>query len=155
MVLLGAVLIAAAPLAAQDWRAELSEELVTIQGGKMVIEDQALFKMNLTGYEPWQMQVQVHSEAPQGGIISRDMFVSLTSSMFYMVFVQALAEAYQVPASQFIEGLDVTDLEAIIGTPDMQLNLFMTNEGIQVEVVNTATGERSRQTSTWEEWYGR
>jgi hypothetical protein len=42
-----------------------------------------------------------------------------------------------------------------IGPPDVERNLFMTNEGLQFEWVNTADGTRSRWTSTWAEVYAR
>jgi len=67
----------------------------------------------------------------------------------------ALAESYQVPASQFLQALDYTELKSAIVTPDMELNLVVTNEGMQFEVVNTASGQRTRQTMTWEQVYAK
>jgi hypothetical protein len=37
----------------------------------------------------------------------------------------------------------------------MELNLVMTNDGMQLEVVNTTTGQRSRQTMMWEQMYSK
>lgn len=42
-----------------------------------------------------------------------------------------------------------------VGTPDMELNLFMTDDGMQFEVVNTASGQRSRNTMTWAEVFAK
>ena len=42
-----------------------------------------------------------------------------------------------------------------IGTPDVELNLLMTNDGLQFELVNTADGTRSRWTSTWAEVFAK
>jgi len=50
---------------------------------------------------------------------------------------------------------DFTELAAPIGTPDVELNLIMTNEGLQFEWVNTADGQRRRWTSTWAEVFGK
>ena len=145
------VLLAATSVSAQDWRAQLKAEAVVIRSGKMLYDEVGLYKIKVAGYEPAQVQVKIHSEAPQGGLVSRDNFVSLTTLMFSMTFVAALSESYKVPASQFLQGLDYTQLKSAIGTPDLELNLIMTNEGMQLEVVNTSSGQKTRQTMTWEQ----
>ena len=149
-VLLLAALLAGS-LEAQDWKQQLSKELVTVQGGKMLADGYDLVKIAVPGYEPVQFQIKVHAEAPASELISRDNFVALMSQLFVMTFLGAYAEAYGVTASQFLEAVDFTELAAPIGTPDVELNLFMTNEGLQFEWVNTADGQRSRWTSTWAE----
>ena len=141
------------PVRAQEWRDQLKSDVVTLSGGKMLYDEVGLFKLNVPGFQPAQVQVKVHSEAPQGGLVSRDNFVALTTLTFTTVFITALAESYQVSASQFLQGLDYTELKSAIGTPDMELNLVMTNEGMQLDVVNTSTGQRSRQTMTWDQVY--
>ncbi len=149
------LLVLAAPVNAQDWKAQLKAEAVVIRGAKMIYDEVGLYKLNVAGYAPAQVQVKVHSEAPQGGSISRDNFVSLTTLIFSMTFISALAESYKVPASQFLQGLDYTELKSAIGTPDLELNLIMTNEGMQFEVVNTSSGQKTRQTTTWEQMYAK
>jgi len=149
------VAIAAPTVAAQDWRAQLKADAVVLRGGKMIYDEVGLYKIKVTGFEPAQVQVKVHSEAPQGGLVSRDNFVSLTTLMYTMTFVAALSESYRVPASQFLQGLDYTQLKAAIGTPDMELNLVMTNEGLQFEVVNTSSGQKTRQTQTWDQIFAK
>jgi hypothetical protein len=63
----------------------------------------------------------------------------------------ALAESHRVTATEFLQGLDYTQLKSAIGTPDSELNLTMTNEGMQCEVVNTSSGQETRQTMTWDQ----
>jgi hypothetical protein len=142
--------LAATSVSAQEWRAQLKSDAVVIRSGKMIYDEVGLYKIKVAGYEPAQVQVKVHSEATQGGLISRDNFVSLTTLMFSTTFIAALSESYKVPASQFLQGLDYTQLKSAIGTPDLELNLTMTNEGMQLEVVNTSSGQKTRQTMTWE-----
>ena len=149
------LVLAATPSSAQDWRAQLKADAVVIRGGKMIYDEVGLYKVKVTGYEPAQVQVKVHSEAPQGGMVSRDNFVSLTTLMFTMTFVAVLAESYRVTATQFLQGLDYTQLKSAIGTPDYELNLTMTNEGMQFEVVNTSSGQKTRQTQTWEQVFAK
>ncbi len=140
---------------AQEWRQQLKSDVVTLRAGKMVYDEVGLFKLDVPGFQPAQVQVKVHSEAPQGGLVSRDNFVGLTTSTFTTVFITALAESYQVSASQFMQGLDYTELKSAIGTPDMELNLVMTNEGMQLEVVNTSSGQKTRQTMTWDQVFSK
>src|SRR5437763_81425 len=90
------LLLAAASLSAQDWRAQLKSDAVVIRSGKMIYDEVGLYKIKVAGYEPAQVQVKVHSEAAQGGFVSRDNFVSLTTLMFSMTFVAALSESYKV-----------------------------------------------------------
>lgn len=149
------LLLAATVVSAQDWRAQLKADGVIIRNGKMLYDEVGLYKIKVAGYEPAQVQVKVHSEAAQGGVVSRDNFVSLTTLMFSMTFVAALSESYKVPASQFLRGLDYTQLKSAIGTPDLELNLIMTNEGMQLEVVNTSSGQKTRQTMTWEQVFAK
>ena len=149
------LLLAATSVRAQDWRAQLKSDAVVIRSGKMLYDEVGMYKIKVAGYEPAQVQVKIHSEAPQGGVVSRDNFVSLTTLMFSMTFVAALSESYKVPASQFLQGLDYTQLKSAIGTPDLELNLIMTNEGMQLEVVNTSSGQKTRQTMTWEQVFAK
>jgi hypothetical protein len=147
--------LAAMPIKAQDWRTQLKADAVVIRSGKMIYDEVGLYKLNVAGYQPAQVQVKVHSEAPQGGLVSRDNFVAFTTLMFSTTFIAALSESYKVPASQFMQGLDYTQLKTAIGTPDLELNLVMTNEGMQLEVVNTSSGQKTRQTETWEQVFAK
>jgi hypothetical protein len=139
--------------ATTDWERQLRADLVVVRAGEMTTDEYNLVKIAVPGYEAVQLQVKIHAEAPVGGLISRDNFVALTTQMVVLTFFAAYADVYQVPASQFIQAVDFTELTAPIGTPDVELNLYMTNEGLQFEWVNTADGKRSRWTSTWAEVY--
>ncbi len=140
---------------AQDWRQQLKADLVTISNGKMTSNDVGLYKIEVPGFQPGQFQVKIHSEAPAVGPISRDNFVSLTTLMASTVFITALAEGYKVPASEFMQHLDYTQLKSAIGTPDLELNVIMTKEGMQLEVVNNSSGQKTRQTMTWEQVFAK
>jgi len=137
------------PATAQEWKQQLAKELVTIRAGKMVAEEYQLAKIAVPGYEPTQLQLKVHAEAPAVGLMSRDNFVAITTQLVVITFYTAFAEAYQVPASQFLEAVDFTELATPIGTPDVEINLFMTADGLQFEWVNTSTGQRKRSTMAW------
>jgi hypothetical protein len=114
-VFLGAAFLGAfcVGASAQDWGNMLSENLVTIESGKMVFEEFGLVKLQLPGYEQSRFQVKLHSEAPQDGIISRDNFVALTSSYFTIILLESLAQAYQVTAAESLEAFDYTELESL------------------------------------------
>ncbi len=149
------LVLPAAPVSGQDWRAQLKGDGVVIRDGKMLYDEVGLYRIKVPGYAPAQVQVNVHSEAAQGGSVSRDNFVSLTAFMFSMTFLAALSESYKVPASQFLHGLGYSRLKSAIGTPDLELNLVMTDEGMQLEVVNAPPGQRTRQTMTWEQVFAK
>ena len=148
------LLIVPAVALAQDWREELGSDMVTISDGKMVYQEFGLVKITFPGYETNQFQVKLYSEAPHESVMTRDKFVALTSSYFTILLLESIAQAYQVTAAEFLEAFDYTELDNPIGTPDLEMNLFMTDEGMQFEIVNTQSGERVRHTMTWEEVFG-
>ncbi len=83
------------------------------------------------------------------------MFVLLSTQVHTTLLFGILSEAYQVSFSDFLDAYDSEPLDAPIGTPDLELNLVMSGGGVQVEVVNTATGERTRETTTWTDIFER
>lgn len=149
------LLLAAAPVSGQDWRPQLKADAVVMRDGKMLYDQAGLYRIRVPGYAPAQVQVKVHSEAAQGGSVSRDNFVSLTTLVFSKTFIAALSESYKVPASQFLQGLDYSQLKSAIGTPDLELNLVMTDDGMQLEVVNAPPGQCTHQTMTWEQVFAK
>jgi hypothetical protein len=136
-----------------DWKTELGEDLVEIQGDKMMLEEYALIKLNVQGQETNNLQVKLYAEAPKDGIISRDNFVNLTSMVTYMSLLEIYANAYQLSASEYFQAVDIEQIPNPIGTPDIELNLTATNAGLQIEFVSTADNQRRRVTQTWEEMY--
>jgi hypothetical protein len=143
----------ASAVAQQDWREELSSDQVTVADGRFTYEEFGILSLELPGYEPVEFQMKILSDAPADGTISRDSFMSLTSSMMTIVMLAGFAEAYAVSATEFFNGFDYRELDAPIGTPDVELNLWMTGEGMQFEFVNTSTDEKSRTVWTWDEFY--
>lgn len=138
-------------LSAQDWREELQSDLVVHRDGKMIIEEYSMERVNLPGYEPLELQVKFYAEVPHDDTISRDRFVAMSSYLLITVLQTMLAEAYNVSALEFLQGYDSEDLDAPIGRPDLEISVFMTGEGFQLEIRNTLTGDVSRVTETWEE----
>ena len=84
------------PAVAQEWKQLLAKELVTIKAGKMVTDEYDLVKINVPGYEPVQLQIKIHSEAPAVGLMSRDNFVATTTQFVVLTFFTVYAEMYQV-----------------------------------------------------------
>ncbi len=141
-------------LSAQDWREELREDLVVHRDGKMIIEEYSMERVNLPGYEPLELQVKFYAEVPHDNTISRDKFVGMSSYLLVTVLQTMLAETYNVSALEFLQGYDTEDLDAPIGRPDLEISVFMTGEGFQLEIRNTLSGEVRRVTETWEETMG-
>jgi hypothetical protein len=149
------LVVVALPARAQEWRTQLKADLVTISSGKMTYSDVGLYKIEVPGYQTSQVQVKTHSEAPATGLISRDNFVGVTALMASTLSMGALAQGYQVAASDFMQHTDYTQLKSAIGTPDLELNLVMTDEGMQLEIANNSSGQKVRQTMTWEQVFAK
>ena len=149
LALMGLSLLTSTGSAQEDWRAYLQKDLVQVQGGLMVFDVVSLERLEFPGVEAIQWQVKFHSEAPVEGIISHDMFVAVSAQIQDMLLTTTLSEAYEVSFSDFLDAHYSEPLDALIGTPDLELNLVMSSGGLQVEIFNTLTGERERQTMTW------
>jgi len=146
----GLILLIPSILNAQDWREELRADLVVLRDGKMVIEEYSIERISLPGYAPAEYQVKLYMEAPQDGTISRDFFVAFSAYYGITILQTMLAADYNVTAAEFLAAYESEDLDAPIGTPDLEISIVMTGEGVQVEIRNTLTNEVSRSTETWE-----
>ncbi len=140
-------------VAQDDWREELSSEQVIERDSMYVYEEYGIVEIQFPGLEPVKFQVKLSSEAPADGTISRDNFVALTVTTDILILLAGFGQGYDATVSEFLDAYDYTELDAPIGTPDYEINLRMTGEGMQIEFVNTATGEVSREVLTWEEVY--
>jgi hypothetical protein len=138
------VLAATLPMStalASDWKKELAAPLVTISKGKMVFEELQLCSAPAgTGAEASSFQVKTRSEAPNNKFISRDNFVAITAAISMSI------------VEQFGE-LECKDLETPIGTADHEITILMAEGGMQVEVTNTGTGQKNRNTVRWEDMF--
>ena len=146
-----ALLAVPSAVAAQedDWREELSSEQIVIRDSMYTYEEYGIVEIQFPGFEPAKFQVKLSSEAPADGTISRDNFVAITSTTETVFLLAAFAEAYDATMTEFLDAFDYTELDAPIGTPDYELNLRMTDEGMQLEFLNTATRDVTRIVQTW------
>jgi len=104
----------------QDYQKKLMEDVVKISGEKYTADDFNLLKLSdgVTTY-----QIKSYAEAPIGAI-SRDNFVSIFTYLTYEV-INGLSEDKDATTS---------DLEEIIGNPDVEINCFMNKTGVQIEI---------------------
>lgn len=150
-------LVAASPvtgLAQNDWQTQLRANLVAIRGTKMIYEEFGIYKLTIPGYESTDYQTKIYAEAPATDVISRDNFVAFTTMLSNTSFMLLFAEAYNVSASVFLENFHFEELANPIGKPDLEVNIFMTAQGYQLEIVNNNNGEKNRVTQTWKELLG-
>jgi hypothetical protein len=129
--------------AAQDWKKELASPLVRLAGRKMLIEQHELCAIPSAQKEqlrPSSLQVKTRSEAPQGKFVSRDNFVAITTAVALNVLAQ-------------LGGAECKTLKAPIGSADLEISIQMTEEGFQVEYHDTRTGQKSRNTTRWEQLF--
>lgn len=145
-LLLFAVLAVPSSGVAQD----LSSDLVVERDGMYVYEEYGIARVQLPGNDLVKFQVKLSSEAPADGTISRDNFVALTSAYGAISLLAVAGQAYDATLTQVLEAFEFTELSAPFGTPDYEINLRMTSEGMQTEVVKIVTGEVFRTAATWE-----
>lgn len=124
-----------------DASAKLKEELVTISNGKYQIEDFQL----LTFSNDATLQLKTTATAPEG-VISRDQFVAIYSSVGVFMIVSILGEA-----GVSIDDVDFKELDELIGVADISIHLEMTKNGLQMAITTEEGTER--ETITWNEFF--
>ena len=156
LILLGALaaLVPSFAAAQADRRAMMMQDLVSVEDGNWVIEEFSLERLAVPGYEPVEYQLRLYAEVPATGVMTRDFFVRITYETGATILLSVLAEAYQTTPSQFLAGYESTPLQAAIGQPDVELSLFMTQEGLQFEWRDTTTGQATRETILWDDVIG-
>lgn len=129
-------------VSAADWKKELAGPLVRISGTTMVYEEFELCTIAPTqeGTEASSIQVRTRSEAPKDTFISRDNFVVITAAVS-MAAVEQLGEP------------ECKTLDTPIGQPDLEINIRMTESGMQVEYNDTTSGQKSRSTTLWQDLF--
>lgn len=136
-----------------DWAKELLEEAVEIKEDKMVIQEFGL--LSIPSAPDASMQLKLYSEAPAAGVVSRDSFVAVTT-LLQTTFVLEVAMALAVdPNVESLRDLfSYKELDEPIGNVDMEINIYMSKGGVQVEFTDTRTNQTSRTTMTWAEFFG-
>lgn len=86
------------------------------------------------------LQIKAYAEAPATGLISRDNFIALTTTIATSTIEELTKED---------EGAKTKDLSAIIGNPDITIKTFVAKEGVQVEV--TTSEGVNRSTMSWDD----
>ena len=62
----------------------------------------------------------------------------------------AFVERAGLPARNAFDALECRAIDAPIGNVDLEIKLFVTKDGVQIETTDTASGKTSRVTDTWE-----
>jgi hypothetical protein len=140
----------ALPAAAAGESARLGD-LVEVRDGKFLSESYSLCEVRRPEGlgPPPRFQMRLYSEAPAKGVVSRDYFIAYTANVLATFRMDLAARAGVMP-SQVANFLVCREVSAPIGSVDLDLRVFITADGMQVEVVDTSTGRISRNTWPWE-----
>ena len=136
------IMLLASVACAEDWQQELAEDMVTIKDDKMYIERYELLKTTAEDGTVSNTQVKLYSTSPTQ-VISRDNFVCITT-MIYTLIIAEMLETVE---------FDIVEIDEPIGKVDMEINLYMTKEGFQIEVDLKTIGERTRETTKWSDFF--
>ena len=136
------IMLLASVACAEDWQQDLKEDLVTIKDNKMYIEQYMLLKTTAEDGTESNTQVKIYSTSPTQ-VISRDNFVCITTMIYTLILVEAL---------ETVE-FDIVEIDEPIGNVDMEINLYMTKEGFQIEVDLKTIGEKIRETTRWSDFF--
>ena len=141
---------AAAPqaVAPQDSRLR---DLVRVSDGRFLYDDLAVCELRLPYQTSPKFQIHSQAEAPSSGLVSRDNFVQIVTGHEIMFGLEMAQVRPGITPTDAVRALHCTPLASPIGTPDIELRLTMTADGIQTEATDTATGKKTRTLRTWED----
>lgn len=133
---------------------KLLEEVVKIENGKMTIQEFGLLSFPWTPNET--VQLGFYAEAPESGVVSRDNFVGISSMLQTVLLVGIALEAKTATGAQadlrdMDDLLEFDELDEPIGKVDLEINLYMSKGGLQMEFVNTRENRTERNTMTWQQ----
>ena len=139
--------------------ARLRSEVVTEQDGKFTIDRFSICQLfrpeELGGGTTDPFQVKSHVEAPADGFISRDNFLTFSTEIIFQLRVNFAGDLIQgLTPAQAMAALQCRPIEAPIGRVDLELDLYMTQDGVQVGILETASRQIDTQTRTWNQILG-
>ena len=138
----------------EDRVKKLLEEVVKIESGKMTIQEFGLLSF------PWapdeKIQLRLHSEVPDSGVVSRDNFVGITAALQTIVLFGIAMEAQSstgvaMNLRTLDDAFEYVELDEPIGNVDLEINLYMSKGGLQMEFVNTRENRTERNTVPWKD----
>ena len=141
-----------------DSPAQLKTELVVEKDGKFTLDRVRLCQVfrpeELGGGATPPFQVKAHMEAPTT-VISRDRFVALGTELAVGLRVNFASDLIkELTPGQALQALQCKQVEAAIGTVDLEVSIVMTSDGMQIEITETDSGQKQKQTTTWEQVLG-
>ena len=137
-----------------DRAKKLLEEVVKIENGKFTIQEFGLLSF------PWapdeKIQLRLHSEVPESGVVSRDNFVGITAVLQTIVLFGIAMEAQSstgvaMNLRTLDDAFEYVELDEPIGNVDLEINLYMSKGGLQMEFVNTRENSTQRNTIPWKD----
>ena len=159
-ILLGLFALYGQALAATpaDIKAKLKADVVMTKNEKLTIDRlrvcQLVRPKDLGGGTTEPFQVKSHAEAP-ADIISRDNFVSLLAEVGVNLRVSfAKGHIEGMTPRQALTALRCKVIDTPSGPIDFEVDIRMDNDGMRLEVTETATGDKNKQSQLWSQVLG-
>lgn len=138
--------------------AKLKADFVTAKNEKFTIDRfrvcQLVRPAELGGGASEVFQVKSHAEAPVD-VISRDNFVALLAEVGVNLRVSfARGHIKGMTPQQALTSLRCKVIAAQSGPIDFDVDIRMDNDGMQLAVTDTATGQVDKQTQQWAQVFG-
>jgi len=131
---------------------KMKEDLVEINDGKMIYEEFGIYKLNFKRHDPVSFQLKYYVEATKyNEYISRDNFVAITTFLRTYILQMMVANDYKVTIAELMENSDFKEIDEPIGNLDIEINVYMTKVGIQLELLNHLNDSKMRKTIAWDE----
>ncbi len=137
----------------------LKQSFVKEKDGKFVVDRVRFCQLfrpeELGGGVSDPFQVRLHAEAPAQDVVSRDNFVSLlTEIAVHLRLSFASAIIHGMMPEQALAALRCETIDKSIGDVDFKVDILMDKDGIVIDVMETGSGNRDRQTYPWKAVFG-
>ncbi|MGL4368819.1 MAG: hypothetical protein ACRCUT_04000, partial [Spirochaetota bacterium] len=104
--------------------------------------------------EKTELKVKIRGEAPEKGIISRDNFIAITSSLYNSIFIGVAAGFMpELPAAKIGTAFEFRSDETAKAGADIIISILIDNKGIVLQVSNSHNDKVQKYPITWEQYF--
>lgn len=146
LLLVCAIFAAPTTANAQQWKAELKRDLVTVKDGKMVYSEVEICELK---GQTETLDVRWNATAPAKGVISRDQFITFMNS-FEASFVAQMMKARGL---DYFDDVDCNPPKKEVEKVNMTISVTLDAKDIHVKM-KTPGKEPKEMTMKWTDMFG-
>ena len=134
------------------WREELARDIVTVNGGTMTMEEGGVLTVDTV--EPTKLRVKIQGDAPARGVISRDNFVAVVTSVYHSIFMNLTTSLLpELPAAKLEASYSFRNDANVKRNADVVIAISLDATGLMLQLTNSRNQNVQKFPMTWEQYF--